>query len=332
MNRILTALLLLLSIPGALAQYPAARHWNSARGYAPFSRALPEGILLKGEAASPAADSCRLSEPLAAYTLTFRASASEAPWGFFIDDNADRRTWISVSRIEKSNPLSSAAALRIEATRDGDDKATVSTTADKGIDLYSGPNIWHLVASGQTMTLRAGNRSLTPLFEIPVPSSSISGFGFIAAPGGTLHVESITLAPLSRPDIERKITGPIPPPSATDSLEGTWTVFDRTLDEALLRLGGDYRLAITGAGRKGEYNVVYLGGARVNASQWHPGMIKATLREDPFPGIYSVAWTDASGLVMSHDIKAQLVEPGLLQIQFPYQSSAIRLRRLPRQN
>lgn len=336
MTRLPLLLLALLLHIGMWAQSPAPRHWNYARGYSPFSRALPDGLLLQGSGASPAIDSCRLARPFGPFSLTFRGSASGGPWGFFLDDVHTGRLWVTVIPVEQPGPISSAPALRIEATPQGSASPAASATIDAGLDLHSGPNIWRIASSDGTLTVSAGNRSLSPRLELPVSGTSLAAFGFVAAPGATLRVQDISLIPIAStstlPTLPPEELSRLPERLAAsrDSLEGYWTVFDRTLNEDLLRMGGDYRFALVRDTIAARYLLVYLGGARVNAGKWHPGMIKASFTEDPFPGIYSVGWTDASGAPLGHDIKAQLSEPGLLLIQFPYHSSQLRLRRLPK--
>lgn len=111
-----------------------------------------------------------------------------------------------------------------------------------------------------------------------------------------------------------------------DPLEGIWVIFDRTLDESLLRLGGDYKLAIVK--NHDRYDIIYLEGARVNGNIWKPGMIKGHLLPTPFSGLYNLRWKDSEGKVLSNSITAQSGEGNTLLLQFPYHSSTIRLRRI----
>jgi hypothetical protein len=103
-------------------------------------------------------------------------------------------------------------------------------------------------------------------------------------------------------------------------------VYDRVLDEDLLRLGGDYKLAII-RGDKG-YDLVYLSGAKVNSSYWERGMIKGKLLSDDYGGAFNVVWYDSQQTAMSHDIKAQSENGVMLTINFPYQSSQLRLHKV----
>lgn len=77
------------------------------------------------------------------------------------------------------------------------------------------------------------------------------------------------------------------------------------------------------------YAILYIGGAKVNQGKWKTGMVKGYLYPDPFEGIYSVEWNDAEGMRLTESVKAQAGEGSTLTIQFPYQSSVLRLRKLP---
>ena len=61
---------------------------------------------------------------------------------------------------------------------------------------------------------------------------------------------------------------------------GVWEYLDRDTDSRRAMIGGRYRLGIVEAsdGRKGEYDIVYLGGAEVNPSKWRQGMLKGRLK------------------------------------------------------
>lgn len=77
----------------------------------------------------------------------------------------------------------------------------------------------------------------------------------------------------------------------------------------------------------GRYLLIYLSGAKINPTFWKTGMVKAILNPDPYPDTYSVMWYDSEGMPLNKDIKAQRGEGDTLLLQFPYQSSTLRLRK-----
>lgn len=117
---------------------------------------------------------------------------------------------------------------------------------------------------------------------------------------------------------------------SADPMEGYWSELDRSLEENMLRPGGDYKLVALADGRGG-YEMLYLEGARAGAGAWKPGMLKVKLLATSLPGVYDCMWYDASGRPLSRDVKAQLGADGrTLTISFPYQNSSVRLIREPR--
>ena len=334
----------LLSLFLLLTSLPFTLYCNDSRGYSPFSHALPDGVTLVNDTEFPQTDSCRLASPLTDFSLTFRAVCPRHPFGFSVTPSAGPKIWITVSQKEVPDIISSSPALEINASLEGDAQPLASVSVTDGFDLHQGPNIWRLQSDNGMLTLSAGNRQLSKILSIPTVDNSLAAFSFTAAPGASLKVQDIILegnpstgSPQSV-DVDALRTRL---ETSDDPIEGYWAVFDRNLEENLLRMGGDYRLAIVNAddsalppapSETATYNIVYLDGARVNAPSWLPGMIKGSLHSSPFPGIFSVTWLDANGLPLDHEIKAQTDAEGLLTIQFPYQNSTLRLRKILGQN
>ena len=99
------------------------------------------------------------------------------------------------------------------------------------------------------------------------------------------------------------------------------------IDEKMLKTGGDYRLAIIKSKDRDSYEIIYLSGGVVNGSKWKRGMIKGYITPMPFDSVYEIEWIGASGKTLK-GIKAQK-EGDILTLQFPSQSSSLRLRKLP---
>lgn len=108
---------------------------------------------------------------------------------------------------------------------------------------------------------------------------------------------------------------------SANPMEGWYSIMDRDMDESLLRLGGNYRIAIV----KNEdgYDIIYVSGARVNRRLWQAGMKKGELRSTSISDRFHLIWCDADALAMGNDLYATIVD-GLLTLYFPYQSSQIR--------
>lgn len=353
-TRILFSLLLsAIFTPFMKAEDSPDRFWNHGRGYAPFSHATEKGIEIDNRSHAAIIDSCILQNPLTDFTLTFRAtnlnskpghrytytqadgkkgSIANPAWGFFISSPQGKRTWFSVFPVEKHDPVSSSTALRIVVNADETDSTVYSATVGSGLNPFDGTNVWRLIKSGDGLVLSAGDKGMTEITTLHV-SGKCNAFGFAASPGASIRITDISLTQVSSlSDMEAGEWKDLEKldryfADSGDDIEGYWTVFDRTLDEARLRMGGDYRLAIVKSG--GAYDIIYIDGAKTNSVKWKKGMVKGRLYPGPFPGIFDVEWIDAEGKPLRRDIKAQSGEGDTLTIQFPYQSSTIRLRRIP---
>lgn len=116
---------------------------------------------------------------------------------------------------------------------------------------------------------------------------------------------------------------------SSDPVEGFWRYFDRQNDPAYARPGGEYTLALVNNGRRGEYDIVLVDGARVYADKWRPMMLKGQLRATVFNGHYDLSWIDASFEPMTSDIHATIEDGALLTLSFPLYKTTLRFSKLP---
>ena len=117
--------------------------------------------------------------------------------------------------------------------------------------------------------------------------------------------------------------------SSVDKAEGLWEYMDQDIREGKASLGGQYRLA-TIKNVDGGYDIVYIDGAKENASAWKPLSVKGRLSPTIFIGNFDMQWIDANGLMLQRECNAQLDPNGaILTLRFPLQNSQIRLRRIP---
>ncbi len=263
-------------------------------------------------------------------------------WGIFLTGIDGRRCWISISK-DPETP-SSDLGSRLPGTvitlseetpaipAPADASSNITTSAEVAIDdasvPFAGESLWIIEYKDEQLTVSAGARGVTTLARMPLMLEEISSFGFVASPAAEILISdvSLTLTPSSPPqatvninDLNRIFE------DSEDPIEGYWEIFDRTLDEALLKLGGDYRLAIAKAGER--YEIIYLSGARTDGSRWKPGMLKGILSPTAFPGLFNLEWIDAEGESLSNSVTAQYGYNSILTLQFPYHSSVIRLRK-----
>ena len=356
-NRIIGVIILLFAIVGiatGVSNLVSAEtlHFNKGRSYLPFKYASEEGVLIENLSDTLAYDHISLNTPVKEFNLTFRAKnlngnpskkykyvtqgkkeikVSDPNWGFFVIGLKDTLV-INVKRIEKITAIETQPALEFSAYLLNSFNSSVkkSVTVTENIHPFSGDNIFSLTATSQKINLTAGNSKLSDILETN-GIAGIVGYGFFSGWGGKILISDInvdldfeppsTSKPFSLETLKEYLQ------KSNDPMEGFWTVFDRELEESLLRLGGSYIFACIK--EEDRYSLLYLEGATVNSSSWKTGDKKATFIPTLFDGIYNVEWYDSNKSPLFKDIQAQTGEGNTLTIQFPYQSSKIRLRKLP---
>lgn len=315
-----------IPLAAALAMLPAAGvrgetlNWNSSRG---FGEAAPAGASLRAE---------RASFPLpadTAFTITFYSEGrGNKSWEMTLKQSGGENLTLSAIPFRPDDTgLCESDGLRLVLTGEESGRAAGSAI----IPGASAAGRFGIERRGANLRVKMsrGGKTHEHTFEysgILRPDSLI-----ISAPGYDVDgIRYETHSPrqgeqLYAPDLYelcRKIE------ECPDPICGVWTLFDRTLEENLLRLGGDYRVAVLPGAEPGVYDIVYLSGARVNAPAWLPGMRKGCLRRHEFDGIYSLTWIDSSFAPMSNGLTADTSESStVLNISFPYQQSALRLRK-----
>lgn len=351
-------LTLFLLLAAALNSHPntpqtTSLHFNKGRGYAPFRHATPDCILIDNITSLPQTDIIPLSTPAGEAVITFRAANLHAHPGkrfpFIDSEGREQRVkapvW-SFMLLMSNNDTLRLTVRSIELSTFDSGKAAAEVTLSSSIfstpstylvdlpdfDPHSGANTWEINLSPSRLSIRAGSPDLGEILDIPRQHLNLTAFGFEAAPGALLQVSDIDLSLTeahSSPSTwkgEEAFKARVK--NSKDPLEGYWAIFDRDLEESLLRLGGDYRLALMKESNR--YIAYYLSGAATNNKKWEQGMVKAILAPGPFPEVYNVEWIDSEGQPISESIVAQLEGEELLSIQFPYHNSSIRLRKIPR--
>ncbi|MCH5225886.1 MAG: hypothetical protein J1D77_07780 [Muribaculaceae bacterium] len=324
------------------------RYWNKGRGYSGFGYATSEGILIDNPTDTLKYEYYKLGEASESLKLHFRtrnlhgspskkypyytgkrlmAKIGNPHWGFFLTGSQDT-VIITAKGTEKLTALETMAALELtiyELSKKLKDQITLS----EGLNPYDGDNQWDISVDAGLMHIRGGDRNMPMIYETEF-DGEVTGFGFLTGWGGKLLVSDIDLQlpNLRFSDFEGFDTDSYNAylSESEDDMEGYWSLFDRDIEESLIKLGGDYRFACIKDGDN--YVFLYLEGAGVNSSKWLPGQPKIILTPSPFSDIFEVEWIDAMKESMDSDIKAQRGEGDTLLIQFPYQNSKIRLRRV----
>ena len=324
-------------------------HWNNSRGYKPFKYATPDGILITNPTDSLRYDYFEFPDPSKSMILSFRSKNMHGKpeqkyeyfdqtgkrhrirnphWGFFITTQSDTLvTTFTFQEGEHAMAPSPETILRFYRNNQAQNESVILKDE---INPYEGDNIWTVVMEKGFFRLQGGDHGLKNLYSSKFKENDITGFGFLCGWGGEIFIQDINLK-LENPGNDRFKNIDILNladylKNTNDPMEGYWGIFDRELEESLLKLGGDYRLACVKD--NDEYIFLYIDGATINKERWEKGDLKARLSNSFYPGIYNVEWFDSMKEPISNEIKAQKGEGNTLTIQFPYQSSKIRLRKI----
>lgn len=323
-----------------------ALYLNSCRGFGDFQNASDSSLLIGASSSYPAVDLIAI-EPGAQLEFSFRAAnlhnkadkgypisnekgsrkVKHPSWGVIIADQTGHRELITFAtedfpKDETYRPTTMRVCLNNSPTEN---------VIKEGVDFFTGTNAFQLLFDRGHCSLKGGNREYKPILSWESSIDHPDSIGFFVAPGGLIKIDDIALL-YNSPSLNEEITEfgnrdvlATYLRRSSDPQEGVWKVFDRSLEEKNLKMGGDYTIAIIKNGKG--YDLIYLDGASVNSKTWKPGMIKARFLPTGFPDIYDVEWIDATGETLTKDIKARYESP-LFTITFPYQSSTLRLRKL----
>lgn len=345
---------LVLLLSAAVAD-SATRYWNPRRGYAPFADSVPALLSADSVGTPPRLVSVGGSD---SFTFSFRLSNLHAVPGkryTFSDGNGGRRGvsmpgWeilavgtdggvaVSVTTAEGAGDgVSTRPVLNLRARRLADDTDIATAEITDGIGIFGERNIFELSRSGDDWRLCGGRHRQRELLSFSHRSTPTDSVGFRISPGGLAEVGHIRLITDEPP----READPLWPWSDGGTLEdalaettdvglaGVWRIYDREMDESLLRLGGDYTLAILPDAEGIGFDIVYLDGAVAGGGSWRRGDCKGHIAPSPFAGIYEVTWLDASREPLAHEIRGYLDSDGLLTVRFPYQNSVIRFGKIP---
>lgn len=324
-------------------------YWNKGRGYDDFRYANEEGISIRNITDTLQYDYYQLPESSNELTLKFRVKSfnshpakkypfyssegdakyiSNPSWGVFVTMEKDTLIF-SFQGGEKESPIEPLQCIICEGYSLLSGLKTEKYITEN-INPYQGDNLWSVKIDDTKAVLYGGRSSFNKINEMSVTSGA-TGFGFFAGWGADILISDISceFSESASTDVEAsfhvdQLNEYLS--KSEDDVEGYYTLFDRELEESLLKLGGFYTLACVKEGE--EYRFLYIDGAGVNSKKWNSGDIKIRMIPTPFTGIYDIVWIDAMKQPMSSSIKAQRGEGDTLLIQFPYQSSKLRLRKL----
>lgn len=356
-NKIIGGVILLFAIVGIITGVVAMTasasgrvNYNAGRGYGPSPHATALGIELDNRSDTLLSEMWRLETPSEAFDVTLRVTdrRSHPQKGYaYTDAQGSRHSvrqpgWtllaigggdtVAISVRAREGDFDGVSTRQLVVlTANSSRKGLLAEKSEAdGLDANGAANAYRLRRDGDGWTLYGGRREEKRLLGFRCAAPPTEAAGVAAAPGGSILATDISLGSEALPTAAPVYTREELTAAAEESGDpavGYWMPFDRSLEEDLLRMGGDYTLALMPR-EEGGYDIIYVAGAAVNAPLWREGMKKGELLPTPFTGVYDTRWTDASGRVLERDIKTQMESPSMLSIQFPYQNSVLRLRKV----
>lgn len=350
-NKIIGGIIMIFAVVGIITAVSGLAsasertvYMNRARGYTDFQHATDSTLVIANSGATPVKDlmalvnhdsmrwRMRVTNNHARHNTVYTYSGSNGKrlkikypgWGIILKGGRGE-TVIGFKTIDNRTDETYSSPC-VEVTVKSGDKETMKKTLSSGFDLYDGPNSFQLSIDELRWQLSAGNREHKEIGsgELTERPDSI---GFLVMPGGEIKVENISIIETGAGDVGVKLIPSVLEFDPTDELEGEWAIFDMNIDEKMLKTGGEYRMAIKKRSDTEGYDLIYLSGAVVNGDKWRPGMIKGHIMSLPFESIYEIEWVGATGNTLK-GIKAQR-DGDLITLQFPNQSSTLRLRKIP---
>ncbi|MCH5218275.1 MAG: LysE family translocator [Muribaculaceae bacterium] len=341
-NKIIGVIILIFAIVGIFSATSAMmkaddsiRCWNAGRGYGPFAEGEDRMVSAREGADAPGAEFLE-------FRCKVKCRRPSTPWGFRLVGTDGSEASITLTASETpGDGISSAAALDVRAISPCDTApALLSERSNivgrlkdglQGVDPSGATNFYKLVVYRDLLTLFGGLHTPKRLLQLELPDGfRADSVGFFLPREAQVELDELRLStgnfgPAMTMWTDRMLLEEYLD-NSRDPMEGYVAILDRNMEENLLRMGGDYRMAIV---RETDgYDLVYLSGAKVNAERWQPGARKAHLSPSGVSGVWNVEWIDAMGATLSHELKAQSDLNGTLTIQFPYQNSQLRLQRL----
>lgn len=207
------------------------------------------------------------------------------------------------------------------------------------VDLTTGFNYVGVQVADGKISVMAGENMLNEVLTYSMPNEELEGtenvrVGYIVGPAAAIAIER---AVLSQSTVEPNPASLLETQWTLEALdrhfaqsknpyEGYWTYLDRDMEDTWLKLGGRYTIALveTTSG----YDLIYIDGAQVKKSLWHPGMKKGEMKNTIFTDNFTGTWIDATLEPISQDVYATFESGVILTIKFPVYKSQIRFSKV----
>ena len=216
--------------------------------------------------------------------------------------------------------------------QDGKTIELAKETLSKGVSLEDDLNTLCVDVDDQSVRVSIGKDELQQVLDASlIRPSGVVQVGYLVGPCARVSIEravltidndnQVTATTLWTLDaLDEYLT------NSTDPIEGYWKYLDRDMEEKWLRLGGKYTLAIVRA--DDGYDLIYVNGAQVKKSLWHPCMKKGHITKTMFTGNYDLQWIDATMEPIDEDAYATIENGVILTLYYPIYKSQVRFAKV----
>lgn len=245
-------------------------------------------------------------------------------WTLSLCDTVDNHT-VSVNvRLIELNKYDFDHQENILVTLTVDGKEIIAKDCANALPISKSPVYLRVLFTGEELKVMAGPDILDYLVNVP-----FTGFVDTAALCSRYDIKLIRHSALyiPIPDIpsiyadEAGIYEALK--STTDPRCGIYDFFDEEVETKMALKGGRYRLALV-PGEAGEYNLIYVEGAVIDAGRWQAGKLKGRLVPTPFADNYTLYWIDSSGKEINDCSPYITFEGMIMNVVFPLQKAKFR--------
>ena len=266
-----------------------------------------------------------------------KVSIASPQWGLVFNRDEDGNYCAVVLSCDNSAPFDDITDQRsMQITiiqRNGSDVIELAKTSlNKGVSLEDDMNTLCVDVDERGVNVSIGKDELQQVLETVVkrPGGAV-GVGYLVGPGARVAIERAVLTIENEKQVPATTLWTMESldeylSNSSDPVEGYWKYLDRDMQDEWLRLGGRYTLAVVRA--DDGYDLIYINGAQVKKSLWHPGMLKGHMTKTIFSGNYDASWVDATMEPIDNDVQASIENGVIMTLSFPVFKSQVRFAKV----
>lgn len=266
-----------------------------------------------------------------------RPGMKSSCWGIAFDimPNGDMFTVELVSDNDTHNDIGTQRFLTLSLNRIDRYGTTNLKTVQitKGANLYTETNVISVSTTGNEIQVGIGRKDIKTVLKYETARTNNSfKAGIIVGAGANVQVAR-TMTNYKNSAVPPEITKWTKEKldehftKSIDPAEGYWQYLDRDMEDNIMRLGGEYTIAIV-KNKNGQYDVIYVSGAKVNSSAWKPYMTKGSMTPTIFSNTFKGKWIDSTYEPITEDVQVDIENSVILSFKFPVFKSCLRFSKV----